>query len=105
MDKIKFAINADIRVPGVLPSIEAVQYWGGHAAVETVAREMGERFGQSRLATVEWWYQAEHGADYRNITMQPPPPVYDSYYPWLGEPVESYFAQFLKASASVLFIM
>ncbi len=83
----------------------SVQYWGEHEAVAAIAREMGERFGQSRLATVEWWYQAEHGADYRNITMQPPPPVHDSYYPWLGEPVASYFARYLKDSASVLFIM
>ncbi|HEX3953970.1 MAG TPA: AAA family ATPase [Stellaceae bacterium] len=83
----------------------SVQYWGEHTAVATVASEMGARFGQSRLATVEWWYQAEHGADYRNITMQPPSRVYDSYYPWLGEPVSSYFESYLKASASVLFIM
>lgn len=83
----------------------SVQYWGDHAAIAAIAGEMSARFGQSRLATVEWWYQAEHGADYRNITMQPPSPVYDSYYPWLGEPVADYFARYLKASASVLFIM
>src|SRR5437763_6790122 len=36
----------------------AVQYWGEHEAVGAISRSMGERFGQSRLATVEWWYQA-----------------------------------------------
>lgn len=100
---VRFDEDKDVFVPRRLHF--SVQYWGDHHAVATVAREMGERFGHSRLATVEWWYQTEHGADYRNITMQPPPPVHDSYYPWLGEPVASYFARFLQDSASVLFIM
>ena len=82
-----------------------VHYWGDHDTVAAVAREMRERFGQSRLATVEWWYQTRDGADYRNITMQPPPTVYDSFYPWLGEPVARFFARYLEDSASVLFIM
>jgi hypothetical protein len=83
-----------------------VNYWGGHEAVAAVATEMRERFGDSRLATVEWWYQAPHGgADSHNITMQPPPPIHDSYYPWLDEPVANYFARYLGDSASVLFIM
>jgi hypothetical protein len=100
---VRFDEDKDVFVPRRLHF--SVQYWGEHDAVAAIARQMGGRFGQSRLATVEWWYQAEHGADYRNITMQPPPPVYDSYYPWLGEPVASYFARYLKDSASVLFIM
>jgi hypothetical protein len=83
----------------------AVNYWGEHEAVAAIARDMRGRFGESRLAAIEWWYLAEHGAGYRNITMQPPPPVHDSYYPWLGEPVASYFARYLEDSASVLFIM
>jgi len=83
----------------------AVHYWGEHETVAAIVREMRDRFGQSRLATVEWWYQTKEGADYRNITMQPPPPVHDSYYPWLGEPVASYFARYLEDSAAVLFIM
>lgn len=83
----------------------AVHYWGEHQAVAAVAREMGERFGQSRLASVEWWYQGGDEASYRNITMQPPAPIYDSFYPWLGEPVAAYFARYLQDSASVLFIM
>jgi SpoVK/Ycf46/Vps4 family AAA+-type ATPase len=62
-------------------------------------------YHHSRLAAVEWWYETKDGADYRNITMQPPSPVHDSYYPWLGEPVASYFARYLKDGASVLFIM
>src|SRR5260370_3790037 len=66
---------------------------------------MGEKFGHWRVAAVEWWYETKDGADYRNITMQPPSPVHDSYYPWLGEPVASYFARYLKDGASVLFIM
>jgi hypothetical protein len=82
-----------------------VHYWGEHEAVATIAREMRERFGQSRLARIEWWYHSDGDASYRNITMQPPPDVHDSYYPWLGEPVESYFARYLEDSASVLFIM
>jgi len=46
------------------------------------------------------------GPDYRNITMQPPAPVHDSYYPWLGEPVASYFARYPQGRRpSVLFIM
>jgi hypothetical protein len=83
----------------------AVNYWGTHEIVGTVAREMRKRFGQSRLADVEWWYQGDHGSQARNITMQPPPPIHDSYYPWLGEPITSYFARYLDDSASVLFIM
>jgi len=83
----------------------AVHYWGEHQGVGAIAREMREKFGQSRLATVEWWYQTKDGADYRNITMQPPPAVHDSYYPWLGEPVASYLARYLDDGASVLFIM
>jgi hypothetical protein len=82
-----------------------VHYWGEHETVAAVAREMRERFGQSRLATVEWWYLSDGEASYRNITMQPPSPTRDSYYPWLGEPVKSYFARYLEDSASVLFIM
>lgn len=82
-----------------------VHYWGEHETVAAVAREMRDKFGQSRLATVEWWYQTKDGADYRNITMQPPPTVHDSFYPWLGEPVAAYFARYLEDSASVLFIM
>jgi hypothetical protein len=82
-----------------------VNYWGAHEIVGAVAREMRERFGQSRLASVQWWYQGDHGSECRNITMQPPPPIHDSFYPWLGEPVASYFARYLDDSASVLFIM
>jgi hypothetical protein len=83
----------------------AVNYWGAHLIVGAVTRDMRERFGQSRLASVEWWYQGDHGSECRNITMQPPPKVYDSYYPWLGEPIADYFARYLEDSASVLFIM
>lgn len=100
---VRFDEDKDVFVPRRLHF--QVQYWGPHEAVGAVAREMGERFGHSRLATVEWWYQTEHGADYRNITMQPPAPVHDSYYPWLGDTVENYFSRYLKNSASVLFIM
>jgi ATPase family associated with various cellular activities (AAA) len=99
----RFDEDKDVFVPRRLHF--SVQYWGGHEVVEAVARAMGERFGHSRLATVEWWYQTKDGADYRSITMQPPAPVHDSYYPWLGEPVASYFARYLEDSASVLFIM
>jgi hypothetical protein len=100
---VRFDEDKDVFVPRRLHF--SVQYWGAHDIVATVAREMGEKFGHSRLATVEWWYQTKDGADYRNITMQPPSPVHDSYYPWLGEPVAGHFARFLEDSASVLFIM
>jgi hypothetical protein len=83
----------------------AVHYWGAHEAVAAVARDMRERFGHSRLATVKWWFQAADAADYVNITMQPPPPIHDSFYPWLGEPVAGFFARYLDAPASVLFVM
>src|SRR6266849_837056 len=100
---VRFDEDKDVFVPRRLHF--SVQYWGEHEMVATVAREMGEKFGHSRLAAVEWWYETKDGADYRNITMQPPAPVHDSYYPWLGEPVASYFARYLKDGASVLFIM
>jgi len=82
-----------------------VSYWGAHEAVAAIVRAMAARFGEARLARVEWWHQTKDGADYQNITMQPPAPVRDSYYPWLGEPVASYFARYLEDAASVLFIM
>jgi len=37
--------------------------------------------------------------------MEPPPPIHDSYYPWLGEPVNAYLDRYLASSASVLFVM
>ena len=82
-----------------------VHYWGEHETVAAVARDMGDRFGRSRLASVEWWFHSDGEAHSRNITMQPPPPVHDSYYPWLGEPVARFFVRYLDDSASVLFIM
>jgi hypothetical protein len=82
----------------------AVHFLGAHEAVATVARDMRTRFGYARLASVKWWYQSHDGADWTNMTLQPPP-IHDSFYPWLGEPVAGFFARYLDAAASVLFIM
>jgi hypothetical protein len=83
----------------------SVTLWGGHERVRTVDAAMREKFGRSRLARIMWWYQAEHGPDYRSITMEPPRPIYDSFYPWLGEPVDDYIDRYLASPASVLFLM
>ena len=83
----------------------SVTLWGGHDQVRDVDGALRDKFGRSRLARIMWWYQAEHGPDYRSITMEPPPPIHDSYYPWLGEPVNAYLDRYLASSASVLFVM
>jgi hypothetical protein len=83
----------------------SVTLWGGHDQVRDIDTALRDKFGRSRLARIMWWYQAEHGPDYRSITMEPPPPIHDSYYPWLGEPVDAYLDRYLASSASVLFVM
>lgn len=83
----------------------AVTLWGAHDLVRAVDAALRDKFGRSRLARIIWWYQAEHGPDYRSITMEPPPPIRDSFYPWLGEPVEQYLDRYLASPASVLFLM
>jgi hypothetical protein len=100
---VRFDEDKDVFAPRRLHF--AVDYWGRHEAVAAVAREMRAKFGHSRLATVEWWYLSDGDANCRNITMEPPPPLHDSYYPWLGEPVAAYLARYFADSASVLFIM
>ncbi len=82
-----------------------VEYWGPHDKVRAVVAAMDEKFGRDRLATVEWHYMVGNDPDYRNITMQPPPPIRDSLYPWLGRPIEDYISDYLGSSASVLFLM
>ena len=83
----------------------SVTLWGAHDQVRAVDLALREKFGRSRLARIMWWYQAEHGPDYRSITMEPPPPIHDSFYPWLGEPVGCYLDRYLASPASVLFLM
>jgi hypothetical protein len=83
----------------------SVTLWGGHEQVRTVDTALRDKFGRSRLARIMWWYQAEHGPDYRSITMEPPPPIHDSFYPWLGQPVNEYLDRYLASPASVLFLM
>jgi hypothetical protein len=83
----------------------SVTLWGAHDRVRAVDLALREKFGRSRLARIMWWYQAEHGPDYRSITMEPPPPIHDSFYPWLGEPVGCYLDRYLESPASVLFLM
>src|SRR5947209_5301452 len=76
---VRFDEDKDVFVPRRLHF--SVQYWGEHEAVATLAREMGEQFGHSQLATVEWWYETRDGADYRTIPRQPPPADRHSYLP------------------------
>lgn len=83
----------------------SVTLWGGHDQVRAIDAAMREKFGRSRLARIMWWYLAEHGPDYRSITMEPPPPIHDCFYPWLGEPVNEYLDRYLASPASVLFLM
>ncbi|MBV9828772.1 MAG: ATP-binding protein [Alphaproteobacteria bacterium] len=83
----------------------SVTLWGGHEQVRTVDIDLRERFGRSRLARIMWWYKAEHGPDYRSITMEPPEPIHDSFYPWIEQPVNDYLNRYLESSASVLFLM
>ncbi len=83
----------------------SVTLWGGHDLVRAIDAALREQFGRSRLARIMWWYLAEHGPDYRSITMEPPPPIHDSFYPWLAEPVNDYLDRYLASPASVLFLM
>jgi hypothetical protein len=54
----------------------SVTLWGEHDPVRAVETALRDRFGRSRLARIIWWYQAEHGPDYRSITIEPPPPIH-----------------------------
>jgi ATPase family protein associated with various cellular activities (AAA) len=64
-----------------------------------------KEYGDARLATVNWWFNTERGANLRTVPMEPPLPVYDAFYPWLTEGVENYLDRFLADRASVLFMM
>lgn len=82
-----------------------VVLWGPREAVRTIQQTLIGRFGRHKLATVRWWYQTKQDSDYRSITMQPPPPMFPSFYPWLPKAPDQFFADYLASSAAVLFIM
>lgn len=82
-----------------------VEIAGAAKMVLALRQQLQTRFGDGRLATVQWWYKQGERSNYASIVMEPTPPVYDAFYPFLGEPVEQFIDRYLAHSASILFLM
>jgi hypothetical protein len=64
------------------------------------------KYGASELATIDWWYlRSGERTDVHTVVMEPTKPVYDEFYPFLGEPVEQYLDRYMADTASILFLM
>lgn len=82
-----------------------IEIAGERGDVLELRRLLQEQFGDGKLATVSWWYEARGGSQVRSFVMGPTKPIRDEFYPFLGRPVEQFIDDYLSHSASILFLM
>ena len=76
---------------------------GGKKDTIACRDQLNEALGSRRLAEVTWHYYAGGGRhSFATIILDPPPPIYDSFYPWLKEGVDAYLDAYMASTSSIL---
>jgi hypothetical protein len=63
-----------------------------------------EKIGANHLATVTWHFMFGDESRSSSVILDPAPPIYDEFYPWIKGGVRAYFDSFIESSTSLLFL-
>jgi hypothetical protein len=55
--------------------------------------------------TVKWYYLSDHGTRYKNITINKDYELHDAYYPYIKDGIKKFNDEYLKSTASILFMV
>ncbi len=63
-----------------------------------------EKIGKNHLATVTWHFMFGDESRSSSVILDPAPPVYDEFYPWINGGIRPYFDSFIESRTSLLFL-
>ncbi|HEV8014999.1 MAG TPA: AAA family ATPase, partial [Stellaceae bacterium] len=72
--------------------------------VKALRDALQEKIGKKHLATVTWYFMFGDETRQSSVILDPAPPVYDEFYPWVKGGLRAYFEGFLASSSSLLFL-
>ncbi|HLI21245.1 MAG TPA: AAA family ATPase [Stellaceae bacterium] len=72
--------------------------------VKALRNALQEKIGKKHLATVTWYFMFGDETRQSSVILDPSPPVYDAFYPWIEGGLKPYFDAFMKSASSLLFL-
>lgn len=79
-------------------------YGTAREKVKALRDALQERIGKKHLATVTWYFMFGDETRQSSVILDPAPPVYDEFYPWIKGGLRPYFDSFIKSPTSLLFL-
>lgn len=82
-----------------------VQFIGKTDAVKAAHAALNARFEAEMLATVTWIYGTGEGRyGQANVVLDPPPPLFPEFYPWIADGPDLFLRNYLASTATLLFM-
>jgi len=72
--------------------------------VKTLRDVLEDKIGRKHLATVTWHFMFGDETRQSSVILDPAPPVYDEFYPWVKGGIRAYFDSFIASTSSLLFL-
>lgn len=71
---------------------------------ESISHLFDAGFGQHKMATISWWFMKKNEPCSATMVLEPSPPIYWEFYPWLNKSPLNYFSDYLESSAALLML-
>ena len=79
-------------------------YGVDRAKVKALRDALQTKIGKKHLATVTWYFMFGDETRQSSVIIDPSPPVYDQFYPWVKGGLRAYFDGFMASQSSLLFL-
>jgi hypothetical protein len=100
---IEITWNSNVDISVSTKTSFAVKITGSPNLAQNISRELHKKFPE-RLARVRWYFMAGANLTFSDVVLERPSTIKAEYYPFIKESPESFLNNYMKHSASLLFL-